>query len=70
MISPSVSADVTDIEEHDKAGGRMVMKIGKYQYQVTPADLAKEQQAFMAGEGVSSDFTSWSYIHSKHQDSP
>jgi len=27
--------------------------VGKYCYQLTPADLQKEQQAFQAGKGVS-----------------
>ena len=29
-----------------------ISSIGKYTYQITPADLQKEQQAFQAGEGV------------------
>ena len=30
---------------------------GKYRYQVTPADLTKEQQAFQPGEGVNCSHT-------------
>ena len=52
MISPSVSADVTDLEGRDKAGGPIVMKIGKYQYQVTPADLAKNSRYLWLEKGL------------------
>ena len=34
--------------------GVKVQSSGKYTYQVTPADLTKEQQAFQPGEGVGS----------------